>query len=330
MVLSRINPSVVAQGILVPQIQNVDFDKYIGAKTNLGGNAEEMLYIVTANNINSETSVGQQWAQELTRQSYSLGQIGLPYYRINAYSEYSENEKDKFEKLSNGVSLPQFLENLAKQGINQRKHQGILFGFDTSKPQGVLANASIVTMPADSNAKTTLTEYNVAELQGFLASVARGVMDASYGTLKPVILASSVRVINYLRTAIVPLLDYQNAGGGVASVGAVYEEVIGRWLNVGNVTLIADDLLKGTDKDKMVFIAPGLDNVSSLPDDVNQNLVGEYNSITYNTMYDAGEGLRKMEDPSNFDIYSTLYTYRMTPGATLRPEAVSVVETPYS
>lgn len=329
MILNRVYPSVVAPGILVPQIQNVDFDSYIGHKTNLAGEAEEMLYMVTANNINSETSVGQQWGQELTKQSYSLGQIGLPYYRVNAYSEYTEGERAKFEALSNGVSLPNFLENLAKQGINQRKHQGILFGFDSSKQQGLLSNGISHTFPADSNGKQTLTEYNVAELQGVLSTLARSVMDVTFGTAKPTIIASSVRVINYLRTAIVPLLDYQKDGGGVTSVGAVYEEIIGRWLNVGQVKLIADDLLKGDTSDTLAIIAPGIDNVSSLPDDVNQNLVGEYNSITYNTTYDAAAGLKQVTRPADFEVFSTLFTYKMTPGACLRNEAVATMEIPY-
>lgn len=330
MILNRVYPSIVAPGILVPQIQNVDFDSYIGHKTNLAGEAEEMLYLVTANNINSETSVGQQWGQELTRQSYSLGQVALPYYRINAYSEYTEGERAKFEALSNGVSLPLFLENLARQGINQRKHQGVLFGFDYAKGQGLLANGKLQTFPADSQGQTTLTKYNVAELQGVLSTLARSVMDVTFGTAKPTIIASSVRVINYLRTAIVPLVDYQKDGGGVTSVGAVYEEVIGRWLNVGQVKLIADDLLKGTTTDKLVVIAPGVDNVSGLPDDVNQNLVGEYNSINYNTTYDASMGLKRLDRPADFEVYSTLFTYKMTPGACLRSEAVAIMNIQYS
>ncbi|HEC1823356.1 TPA: hypothetical protein R1765_001980 [Campylobacter coli] len=332
MLLSRINPSVVLPGLLVPQTQNVDFDAYIGQKTNLTDTADEMLYIMTVNNINSETSVGQQWGQELTNQSYSLGQTGLPLYRVSAYVEYDQNEQAKFERLSNGVSLPAFLENLAKQGINQRKHQGILYGFDNGLKQGITSNATVVNMPADSNSKTKLTEYDPAELVDFLASIARSVMDTTYGTAKPVVFASSVRVINYIKTVIVPLLDSANANG-VDSVSGLYNRVISEWLGVGKIQFIADELLREntTDgKDTIMMIAPGLDNQSGLPDDINQNLVGEFNSITYNTMYDAGIGLTKMNRPDDFGIYSSWYTYKMTPGATLRSEAVVTCAVQYA
>ena len=63
--------------------------------------------------------------------------------------------------------------------------------------------------------------------------------------------------------------------------------------------------------------------------DVNQNIVGSENSITYNTMYDAGEGLKRISRPDNFGIMSMLYTYKMTPGATLRSEAVKVIKVTY-
>lgn len=329
MLLERVAPSVVLPGILTPQVQNVNFEKYIGKKTNFGDIKNEMLYIVTANNINSEVSVGQQWNHELNRQSYSLGQTALPFYRINAYVEWDLNEEEKFKALSNGVALPNFLENLAKQGINQKKHQGILYGFDPQLNQGILSNVTIHNMPADSKSKTKLLEYDIMELQTFLAGIARSVMDASFGMAKPVVFASSVRVINYIRTAIIPVANYVDKGS-VATVGQVYDRVVSEWLGVGKVEFVADELLKGKTKDTILLIAPGMDNQESVPEDLNQNLVGEENSIKFNTMYDAGEGLRKMIRPEDAGIFSEVLTYKMTPGANLRKEAVCKVEVQYS
>ena len=81
--------------------------------------------------------------------------------------------------------------------------------------------------------------------------------------------------------------------------------------------------------DVIVMIAPGMDSQEPLPEDVNQNIIGSENSLTFNTMYDAGEGLRRLERPADFGIYSTLYTYKMTPGANLRQEAVRVINAKY-
>lgn len=335
MLINRINPSAVVPGLLVPQVQSVDFEKYIGSKTNLTGNADEMLYIMTVNNINGETTVGQQWGgvEAQNRQSYSLGQVGLPLYRINAYSEYDEDEQAKFEKLVNGVSLPNFLENLAKQAINQRKHSAILVGFDQSLEQGILANAIESNLPADSKGNQKITTYDPAELQKALTSEVRSVMDASFGMLAPTVLVSSTRIINYLKTTVINFMDSAKSGG-VDSVAGLFDRIVSEWLGAGKVTLMADPLLEngaGEGKDLILLIAPGMDS-QQYPmggTEVNQNLVGSENSITYNTMYDAGEGLKRISRPDNFGVMSMLYTYKMTPGATLRAEAVKAITVEY-
>lgn len=334
MLLNRVNPSVVVPGLLVPQVQSVDFDKYIGSKTNLTGTAEEMLYIMTVNNINGETTVGQQWGgvESQNRQSYSLGQVGLPLYRINAYSEYDEDEQAKFDKLVSGVSLPTFLENLAKQAINQRKHSAILSGFDSSLNQGILANAIETNLAADSKGNDKITTYDPAELQRALAAEVRAVMDASYGMITPPIIATSTRIINYIKSTVIGFMDSAK-GGGVDSIAGVFDRVVGEWLGVGEIKLIADPLLETPDgqHDVILLIAPGMGDQQDPKGgaDVNQNIVGSENSIQYNTMYDAGEGLKRITRPDNFGVMSVLYTYKMTPGATLRAEAVRKISVEY-
>lgn len=331
-IMQRVAPHIVVPGILAPQTQSVDFEKYVGHKSNLAGMAEERIYITTIENINSETSIGQQWASELTKQSYSLGQVGLNYYRINAYIEYDENEQAKFEALSNGVGLVPFLENLAKQGINQRRHQAILFGFDDALNQGIAANTTLVTMPQDSKNVKTLTGYQIAELQIWLTKLVRDAMDKSFNMIKPVVFASSVRVINYLKSAMIPTGQYLQSGS-VASVSQVFDRVVSEWLGCPNIEFVADDLLRGkteADDDTILIIAPGMNTEGLAPEDISQNLVGEFNSITYNTMYDAAEGLKEYTRPDDFGRYSKLLTFKMTPGATLRSEAVIECKVKYA
>lgn len=326
MVMNRVVPSKVAAGIVVPQVLDVDFDKYIGAKTNYTGTADEMLYIVAANNINTETTVGQQWGQDYAKQSYTLGQIGLPLYKMSAYVEYSHDELAKFDAVTSGVGLPKFLDSLAKQAINQRRHAAILYGFDYSLNQGILGNAIETNLPADSNNKQTIKEYALAELQNELLYNAREVMQVSYGIAKPSVLATSPRVVAFLRSNVVPLLQSQKDGGGVDSVAGLYERIIGQWLGVGEITLISDPLLEnpaGDDYDIIAFVAPGIWKQGSDTD--GENIAGALNSITYNTMYDSGMGLVKQTRPDDFGKVSELYSYKMTPGATIRSEAVRIL-----
>lgn len=327
----RAYPSGSIPGILVPQTQQVPFEKYIGGKTNYGKLEDVAKYVNTITNINTESTVSQQWGRDSAKQTYTQGQIGASYYGIKAYVEYDIEEAARFEAFTQGVSLHDFLENLAKQGINQRRHEGILFGFDngTDLGQGILANATTETMPADSNNKTTITEYNPAELQQFLASVARNAMDATYGICKPIVIASSTRVINYLKSIVVSLTESQKDGAGVDSIAGLYERVVGNWLGVGKIEFIADNTLEGSDKDKIVFISRGLDKQAENADD-STNLAGQLNSIDFATWYDGGLGLIKEPAPMTLGVYRCVYYYKMTPGATLLPEAVRVVEVAYA
>lgn len=331
-IMLRTQPNASIPGLLVPQVQEVPFSKYVGAKTNIGSLAVEQAYITAIRSINGDANVGQQWGDDLNKQSYAMGQVSAPFYKISSYVEYNVDEQAKFEALSNGVALPDFLENIAKQTINQKRHQAILFGFDSTAGtnQGILANATIKTMPADSASKDKVLEYNIGELTQFLASIARDVANATFGSAKPVVITSSTRMINYIRTAIVPVTDSQKEGAGVDSVGGVVSRVID-WLGVGKVELIPNEFLRDdTNGDKIVFIATGIDKQVSVNKEDSQNLAGQFNSITYNTWYDGAEGLLKFDAPPIRGVFGTEYVYKMTPAVTLRKEAVVCVTAKYA
>ncbi len=330
-ILNRAYPSIAINGMIVPQTQEVPFEKFIGKRTNQGNLGVDKAYIPTITDINSEASVGQQWGKNFARQSYNIGQIGASFYKINAFVEYDVEEEARFAAMSNGLALPDFLARLAEQGINQKRHQGILFGFDGSSTtkQGIINNATIKNCPADSAGVSTLIGYNTAEMQQFLSSCARSVMDATYGMAKPVVIASSSRVVNYLKSAIVSLTESQKDGAGIDSIAGLFGRVA-EWLGVGKVEFIQDNLLENSDngKDQIVFIARGLDT-QNVGDD-SMNLVGAKNSINYNTWYDGAEGLIRFPNPPTNGRYSILYNFKMTSGVTLRSEAVVVTSVQYS
>lgn len=326
MILNRVVPSKVAAGVVVPQTLSVDFEKYIGAKTNFTGDGDEMLYIVTANNINTETTVGQQWGQDFAKQSYTLGQIGIPLYKISAYVEYSYDEQAKFDELTRGVGLANFLRSLAEQAINQRRHAAILYGFDFSLNQGILGNATEANLPNDSAGVSTITKYDLVELQRELLFNAREVMQASYGIARPTVMATSPRIMTYLQSNVVPLLQSQKDGGGVDSVAGLYGRILGQWLGIGEISLVTDPLLEdpaGDGFDTIAFIAPGIFQQGTSEN--GENIAGGLNSISYNTTYDTGMGLKKQVRPDDFGKVSELYSYKMTPGTTIRSEAVRVL-----
>lgn len=331
--LTRLFPAAAVPGLLAPQVQDVEFKKYVGRETRLGTLDKNAIYIASVTNINSQAEISQQWQSELTNQSYTLGQIKAPYYMITAMYKYNTQEQAQFEALSNGVALPDFLENLARQAINQRRHEAILYGFDpaTDLSQGILANATLSNLPNDTAGNTTLTSYNAAELAQFIASIIRDVMSASYGMLRPVVIASSPRTINYLQTIIVSLTESQKPGAGIDSVSGLVNRVV-HWIGAGNIEFVQDVTLQDdTSGDKIVFVARGMDEQSeSVSEADSQNLVGKFNSIKYNTWVDVCAGVMNYPKPVEFGEYASKLVFKMTPGVTLRKEAVRVVTAKYA
>lgn len=328
--LYRRAPFAVSPGYVMDVVQNTDFKKYLGAMTKLGGISDNAFYLNTIKKLSTPSTVGMQWGGSDVVGADN-GQMGFFHYAIRTRYEFTDHEADKFAALT-GASLQKLSEQLSEMAINQRLHRFSLFPADPSETsQGIISNGTAGTFPEDSDGHTTVKSYNVNELVQVLAETARDAMDATYGTAKPVVLASSVRFINYIKTAIVPLLSMQMPGAGTYTVSGAYSDIIGRALGVGPITLVADDLLKGTatgGKDYVLFIAPGLDEGDPVPEDISQYAVDPQN-IKHNTFMNSPGGLRKTIDPKKAWTNRGNYEIITTCGACIRSEAVQILEATY-
>lgn len=324
--MTRIAPHSVIPGLIAPIYQKVPFREALAEVTRFGSRGDDILYQPTISMINTPTTIGQQWRGDVDAVGYSLSQLGFPYYTIMARMEYTPNEESKFERLVTGIGLKPFLSNLCKQGIYQREHYAALFGFDAS--QGIANTGTNTSMPASSTGKTTVQTYEVPELLTYLAGQARETMNTSYGMAKPTVIMSTVNMINYLNSVIVPLTTNQANGGGVQSIAGTFGKIVGEWLGVGPIKFIPDNALagKGTGgKDLILFIAPGLsDQEAGQPE--NTNLVAEeLDQNKRNTFMDMVDGLKEFPNPVMNMVNSSLFSLQTTPGILVRPQAVRAI-----
>jgi hypothetical protein len=321
--LTRIVPNSVIPGLVAPIFQKIPFRKFLAEVTRFGARGVDILYQTTVSRINTPTTIGQQWRGDVDAVGFSLSQLGFPYYTIMARQEYTPNDESKFELTVPGVGLKKFQADLCEQGIYQRLHYATLFGFDSS--QGIATNGTNTSMPNDTSAHSTVQTYIVAEL---MASIARGVMNATYGMAKPTVITAPLNMINYLQSIIVPLTSYQMPGAGVDSVAGTLKRIISEWLGVGPITWVPDNALagKGTaGKDLILFIAPGLsEQEAGQPE--NTNLVADNLKQNYrNTFMDMVDGLKEFQNPQVNGINSSIYSVQTTPGCLIRPEALVAV-----
>ena len=344
--LLRATPHVTIPGLLVPQTQNAIWKDYLGAKLSYGEYKDDYAYIPTISAMSSNTFVGQQWGKNLANQQYAIGQVQTAFYNIEAFVEWNYQEQEKFNGLIDGVALQDFLTNLAEQGINQKMHQAILYGFDNENNdtlgQGILSNATMGNLPQDSNKNTTLTAYNPSELLNWLISCARQITTNTYSLAQPVVIASSVRVVRLLQSILVPLTQFANSAnlpgfnnsiGSLASVAGVYDAVVGGMLGVGKIKWVQDNLLlspTADGNDTILFIAPEIKIQDEMGED-SSNLVGKKNSINYNTFFTSvGGGKQRFENTPNMGWYGFKMVAKTTAGVNLRQETVLQVPVKFS
>ena len=330
--LQRVVPHSVIPGVVAPVNQNADYVKAFAGITQYGDLGSDYLYLTTLETIHPPTTIGQQWRGGVDSAQFANNQLAYQYYTIQARYEYTDQQAAKLGKIIPGVGIEKLLDDLCQQGVQQRRHYGALFGFDPAQTQGLVKQGTTATFPADSDANTTVSAYNPDELLAFMAGQARTAMNNTYGMAKPVVFMSSVRVVNFIRSTMINLTQYQMPGAGVDSVGGAYNRVVGEWLGVGKIEFIADDLLKGTGTngaDIMLFVAPGLTEQDVVKEEFSQYKLGDYPANMMNTFMDNAGGLIISRNPVINRVTSVDFSLQTTPGAVIRADAVRVIEAAY-
>ena len=330
--LQRVVPHSIIPGVVAPVNQNADYIKALAGITKYGDLGSDYLYLTTLDKIDTPTTIGQQWRGGVDTAQFSNNQLAWQYYTIQARMEYTDQQAAKLGKILPGIGIDTLLDKLCRQGINQRDHYGTLFGFDPAQTQGLVKQGTTATFPADSDAHTTVSSYNPDELMAFMATQARTAMNNTYGMAKPVVFMSSVRVVNWIKSVMLNLAQYQMPGAGVDSIGGAYSRVVGEWLGVGKIEFIADDLLKGAGTggaDVMLFVAPGLTEQDSVKPEYSQYLLGDLPMNMMNTFKDEAGGLIISRNPVINRVTSADYSLQTTPGAVIRADAVRVIEATY-
>jgi hypothetical protein len=333
--LSRFVGSSVMPGYVSPVVQDTNFKECLADITHFGKLGAPSLYLPSLSNIHTPTTIGQQWRADADAVGFDNNQLTFWYYTIHARFEYTDQDSARMSNVMPSISLEDLNRKLCEMAINQRRHYGMWFGFDpTSTAQGLIAQGTTYTFANDSSGHSTLLTYNPAELVALLAAVARETMNATYGMAKPVVVVSSPRTINYLQSTIVAVTSSQLPGSGVDSVGGTFGRVVGDWLGVGKVKFIQDKLLEGTGgsalTDPVVFIAPGLGEAESVPEDISQYKLMDNNINRMNTFMDNAYGLLEMKNPIINWTQQGLFKLQTTSGAVIRKEAVRTINIPYS
>ena len=333
--MKRIFPNVVLPGVVSKLYEKIDYKKVLGDITKQGARGIDAVYKLVLDNTSSNTNVGtaSTWMNNIAKNEASLSQIEAAYYKIMSSIQTTTDSEAKFEQIGADISEYELKKAITFQAMAQRKAHITFFGANPNGKEGLFNNVSETTaLPQDSGTNETLTSYIPGELLDTLASEIRQIQNLSYNMLKPLVIVAPLNAINYLKSKVVPLADYQQKGAGTSSIADTLGDIVYD-MNGLRIEFVACSYLagKGTSgKDVMLFVAPGItqeEAESGKDSTAYLNNVLKDNYI--NTIMDEALPLTETINPSINGVNSWFVEHIITPGIFLRSEAIRALEYSY-
>ena len=332
--LQRIFPNTSLPGVLSKKYEDIKYAKALGNITKNGARGIDAVYKLVLDNNSSNTNVGtaSTWMNNMPKNNASISQIEAAYYKIASSIQTTADSEAKFGHLNAGISEYELLKAITFQAMAQRKAYMTFFGANPNKKEGLFNNVGETTSLAqDSATNSTLTAYTPGELLEALAGEIRAIQNLSYNMLKPIVIVAPLDAINYLKSRVVPLTNYQQKGAGTDTVAGTLESIVYD-MNGLQLEFVSCSYLKGKGtggKDVMLFVAPGITE-----EEMGRDSTAYLNSVLkdnyINTLMDEALPLTETINPSINGVNSWFVEHIITPGIVLRSEAIRALEYTYA
>lgn len=326
----RFAGSVTSKGITLPLFQG---DKYLQAfnahKILEGG--EPFVYFPVIKNLNAPTEASKIWRGDVSEVGFTNGQIEAPVFTLQARTSMILNEAKNFDKQVEGTSLEFVLDYSARQGLMARDNFVSVFGVHANKGQGLYGGSTNETLPADSNSKQKLTEYDINELFQFLKNKLVAIMGNTFNFAQPYFIMGSYQTINYLRSTYIPLSSYQKEGAGVSTIAEALEGIAkasgSTLLFIENDNLLPS--LSGLSSEALIIGAKGLTDSEGQDAKSRFGIANIPNSLL-NTVKCEGAGVVVQNNAVENGVQVRNYELATTPGVVLREGTVVSISFTYA
>lgn len=330
--LKRIFPNVVDPAVASKLYENIEYKKALGKITHYGKRGVDAWYKLMLDQVSSVTTVsgGSTWLNNQAKNEASISQLEATYHKISAGIQTTRDSEAKFELMGGNISEYELKKAITFQAMAQRKAYLTFFG--TKNGEGLYNQATTTTtLPQDSNSQSKLSSYVPSELLDFLAEEIRKVQNVSYNMLRPITIVAPIEAINYLKSKIVPLGDFQQKGAGTDTVAGVLGKIVYE-LNGLQIEFVSCSYLKGRgtgSKDVMLLIARGVEDTNGGDRESTAYLNNVMKDNNINTMMDEALPLTETTNPEINGVKSWFVEHIITAGICLRKEAIRKIEYEY-
>ncbi|MXV43470.1 DUF2184 domain-containing protein [Saccharibacter sp. 17.LH.SD] len=277
---------------------------------------------------------------ELPTVSLNLDYITTPTYEQKIRVVYSREDLNAAANWN--MSLTDAYSKAMRQGHFQLLRDAALFGFNPQNGEGLINSSSGTVrenLPADSNGKATVDDYDPNQLFQALNRVITGILNRCNllgvtgryndgGAAVKVTCLTPQRVLGTLVSKVVELTGYQRPGAGSASI----LEAVRGVMNAANVdvTFAPDDELRGrgaNGTDIMLFTIPELPNMAAqgaIDTNVFADEFGQAN-LNCNGLFADRAIPAEITGPVGAEATDVVTFMRTTSGWALRGEATTIL-----
>lgn len=330
------NPSYVLPELLI------QFQQASGAFETLAGGAPmvrlgdgDLVVYAKRLNIRTDIAAGQSAYNSLPSVTADVHMLQTPTQLLRVRAEYDHHDTAAAARWGIGITEAQRLG--MRQAHFQLSRDALLYGFNPQNGEGLLntPDATRVTLPADENGNTSVTNYSPNSMFTFILAE---IMDIKTRTMqlgqgRKIVVCGPQRVLGSLEyQAIIQLTSFQREGAGSSAVRGGIQDILGR--NGDSLEWVYDDTLIGKGDggaDAIIITMPEV-NKPKIMNKFNTNEFAELTPGLLANNLQLTDVAAPVEIPTPIpggaiDIVSEM---RITAGWCLRPEALTVVSMPYS
>jgi hypothetical protein len=327
-----VNPSYVEPGIILPYVQaSGAFDTLANGEPLVRLGEGDLFVYMKRIDVRTRMAAGQAAYNMLPSVSVAMSMISTPSYLIRVRAEYDHHDTASLNNW--GVNIVDAQRLGMRQGHFQLSRNALLYGFNPANGEG-LANAqgaTAVTLPADSNANTTIVTYDNGELGVWLLTQISALKTRcnQLGIGRTFVILGPQRTLAAMEYQnIVQLVQFQRQGAGSTTTAGLIKDVVA--MNEDDIIWVYDDTLVGRgtgggNNDMVLLIMPEVKKPSGGKINTNEiaKLAPGIEACTL--MYCDMAAPKEIPTPLAGGAIDVLSEWRITSGWGVRPEAITVM-----
>lgn len=331
----RVDPSFMEPGLVIMYTQRSGaFTLLAGGKPLVKLGEGDMYVYIQSIELRTKISANQASDNNLMSCDIVMNYASTPTYNFQTRGEY--NHHDAAAMGRRGASVVEAQRLGMRQAHFQLLRSALLYGMQPVNGEGLInaQGATNINLPPDPNGNNTVTTYDNGAMAFFLGQQVQQIKTRTYqmGHGMRFGIVGPQRTLGAFEYNVVQLTQFQREGAGSASTKETFERIL-NW-NGDKIEWTYDDTLIGKGAggaDLVLLVMPEVEKPDGVPP-INTAPFNEFQpGIDMCTaQYMDMAAPREIITPVPGGVVDTLAELRASSGWGIRPEAITIINMPFS